>query len=131
MYIYLCLNPDDIVTDIMVTEYQMIHTERIQYDVADYSLIGKLYDRELGTFTDVPVYVSNEVTKLCFRQRFTLSELTSIYNSRGDDIVIDIFLDNLAVSEYVDLNDPDTQNGIGYLYNTGHLTYERMLEILE
>ena len=129
-YIYLCLDQNDIVAGIMVTEYQMIHNERILWDVADYTLIGKLYNRNDNTFSDAPVIVDNTCTRLEFRQKFTLNELSAIYEARNTDIVINIFLDDLSVSEFIDMNDPDTQNGLGYLYNSGYITYERMLEIL-
>ena len=127
-YIYLVLNQDSIVSDIMITEYPMIHPERIPVDIADYTLVGKLYNID-GTFSDVDIVEAYEISRLEFRQRFTLGELTAIYNS--NDIVITIFLDDVNVSEFIDMNDIDTQNGLGYLYNTGYITYERMLEILE
>lgn len=142
--IYLCVNSNNVVTDIMVTEYEMKHPERIPWDIADYALIGKklnrcgtfdicnkiLCDNSCTTSDYTPTTRNNILSRLEFRQKFTLEEFTVIYNARNTDIVINIFLDDLAVSEIVDLDYPATQNGIGYLYNAGYITYERMLEIL-
>jgi len=130
IYIYAALNQDDIVYDIMETEYEMVHPERIPITVADYTLVGKKYNRDDKTYSEVPSVEIREVSKLEFRKRFTLEELTTIYNSRSTDVVIDIFLDDLAASEYIDLNYPDIQNGLGYLYSKGYITLDRMNEIL-
>jgi hypothetical protein len=129
--IYLCVNKDDIITDIMVTDYEMIHPERIEWSVADYTLKGKLYNRVTGLTEDAPPPAPQSIfTKLEFRQKFTLAELTAIYNAESTDVIVKIFLDDLKVSEFVDTNDAATQNGIGYLYNAAYITYERMIEIL-
>ena len=128
--IYLCMNQNDIIVEIMVTDYVMIHPERIEWDVADYTLKGKKYNRETGLTEDMPVVVKCEFTKLEFRQRFTLAELTTIYGAVETDTVVRIIMDDLTVSEFIDTCDIATQNGIGYLYQTGIITYDRMLEIL-
>lgn len=128
--IYLCLNTEDLITGIMVTDYEMIHNERIEWPIADYTLVGKKYNRVTGLTEDVPPFVEHIFTKLEFRQRFTLAELTAIYAYIDNDVVLRIIMDNLNVSEFVDVNDPATQEGIGYLFQAGYITYERMNEIL-
>lgn len=128
--IYLCLNNEDTIIDIMVTEYEMIHPERIEWTIADYTLIGDKYNRDTQLVEAVEPVKDCVYTKLEFRQKFTLAELTAIYNAEATDVIIKIFLDDLKVSEYVDTCDVATQNGIGYLYNAGYITYERMLELL-
>ena len=129
--IYLCLNQEDTIVEIMVTDYVMIHPERIEWDVADYTLVGKKYNRDTGLTEDIPPHVNHEFTKLEFRQKFTLAELTAIYGAVETDTVVRIIMDDLQVSEFIDTEDIATQNGIGYLYQAGIITYERMLEILE
>ena len=128
--IYLCLDNDDRIIDIMTTDYEMIHPERIPWDVADFTIVGDKYNRITGLVEAVAPEPETIYTKLKFRQRFTLEELTSIYTAEATDIIIKIFLDDLSASEFIDLSDINTQNGIGYLFNAGYITYERMLEIL-
>lgn len=129
-YIYLCLNSEDRIVDVMVTEYQMIHNERIEWNVADYTQIGNKYNRSTGQIEPITPEPEHQFTKLEFRHKFTLEELTTIYNAESTDPVIKIFLDDLKVADFICTNDVATQNGIGYLYNAGYITYDRMVEIL-
>ena len=128
--IYLCLNKNDIVTGIMITDYSMIHPERYEWTIADYTLIGKQFDKVNETFSDPAPKIQTEFTRLEFRHKFTLAEMSDIYAAEDLDPVIKIILDDLSVAELINTADPATQNGIGYLYNSGYLTYERMQEIL-
>lgn len=129
-FVYLCLNANDIIIDIMVTDYSMIHPERIEWDVADYTQIGNKYNKITGLVEIVTKQPQTVFSKLEFRQRFNLDELTTIYGVEDIDPVIKIFMDDLRVADHIDTTHIMTQNAMGYLYNKGHITYERMLEIL-
>ena len=129
--IYLCLNEMDIITDVINVDYTIVgDTTKIEWDTWDKSYIGYWYDRSDGIIKENPYPDPVILTKLQFRQKFTLSELTTIYGAIDTDIVVRIFLDDLAVASEVNMSDQQTLNGIGYLYNNGYITYERMIEII-
>ena len=128
--IYLCIDSGDRIIDIMTTDYEMVHPERIPWDIADFTLIGDKYNKITGLVEPITPEPETIFTKLKFRQKFTLEELSGIYTAESTDVIIKIFLDDLSASEFIDLADVNTQNGIGYLFNAGYITYERMLEIL-
>lgn len=68
------------------------------------------------------------LTKLLFLNRFTMTERVAIRAST-DPIVIDI-LSLLEIAEYVDVNDQNTMQGVGYLAMIGLIANERVAEIL-
>ena len=128
--IYLCLNKDDIIVDIMVTDYEMIHDCRIPWPVADYTQKGNKYNRDTQLIEEVVPTPPCVFSKLEFREKFTLAELTGMYNAVDTDVVVKIIIDDLKISDEIDTCHPALLNGIGYLYQAGYLTYERMMEIL-
>ncbi len=67
-------------------------------------------------------------TKLQFLSRLTIGERMAIRAST-DPVVNDI-MSLLDVAEYISTNDPNTIQGIQYLYSVGLLTVERMTEVL-
>ena len=68
------------------------------------------------------------LTKLAFLNRFTMSERMSIRAST-DPIVFDI-MNLLQNAEYVNVNDQNTMQGVGYLAMIGLIANERVAEIL-
>lgn len=70
------------------------------------------------------------VTRLEFRNRFSLAEKTLIYSAAQSDVRIRIFLDDLMASEEVDLDHASTKTGLALLAEAGLLTTARMREIL-
>jgi uncharacterized alkaline shock family protein YloU len=70
------------------------------------------------------------ITKLALRQRFTISELTAIYNAMNTIPIVKILMDNLMVSTFVDLSRPDTVAGLNVLVAYGLITSDRANTIL-
>lgn len=71
------------------------------------------------------------ISKLAFRQRITLEEKIAIYTAKKTNVILEVFLDDLAASQYVDLGRGDTRNGVLFLAQKGILTMKRALEILD
>jgi len=70
------------------------------------------------------------ITKLAFRQRFTVPEMIGIINAMNTNPVVRVLQENMNVATYVDLDRSDTIAGVQYLYSQGLLTLERMTAIL-
>lgn len=70
------------------------------------------------------------ITKLGFRQRFTLSEMTTIYNALSTNTMLKILMDNLSIATFVDLARSDTIQGVYYIASQGLITMERATQIL-
>ena len=68
------------------------------------------------------------LTKLNFLNRFTMSERVTIRAS-SDPVVKDI-MNLLEVADYVDVTDPNTVQGVGYLSAVGLIQSSRIAEIL-
>jgi hypothetical protein len=68
------------------------------------------------------------LSKREFLTRFTLSERIAIRESTNP-VVIDI-RNLLDLAEFVRLNDPETQQSVGYLASIGLVSAQRMQEIL-
>lgn len=71
-----------------------------------------------------------KITKLAFRNRFTLSEKISIVNTKKTDPVVEVLFDDLLVSTYIDLERQDLHDGVAYLVSISVLTQQRADEIL-
>jgi hypothetical protein len=71
------------------------------------------------------------ISKLAFRQRLLIQEKIKIYTARKTNIVIDIFLDDVAASTYIDLGRKDTRDGVGYLVQIDCLNPVRAQQILD
>lgn len=72
----------------------------------------------------------NVMSKLEFTERFTLAELTAIYTAAKTEVLVEVFLDKLKLSEVVDVSHPDMIAGIQAFVQMGLLTEERAGEIL-
>ena len=71
-----------------------------------------------------------QITRLAFRQRFTLAEKVAIETAAETDATTRVMLKDQEAASYIDLNRQDTINGINYLVSEGHLTAARGEEIL-
>lgn len=91
-------------------------------------IIPDLNTSQWDEATESLVSDTSMITKLTFLNRFTMSERMAIRSST-DPIVLDI-MNLLEIAEYVDVNDQNTMQGVGYLAMTGLLTNERVAEIL-
>lgn len=70
------------------------------------------------------------VTILAFLQRFTLGERLSIRAARASDAVVDDFMSMVDAATFIDLDRPDTEQGVAYLVSKEHVTAERAETIL-
>lgn len=125
-----------IVNDNVVTEIKTINPEdysslicQIAVDITDSSPVpevGWKFDgsKLIGTPT------SSKITRLAMRQRFTTSEMLAIYTAAKTNVFFQLLLDNLSVATFIDLQRPDTIQGIMALVQSGILTAERANEIL-
>jgi hypothetical protein len=105
-----------------IPEYEtMCGVEEFQSVSIGDSVIDGIYVNKNG----IP---SHCVTKLAFMNKFTLQELGAIESSL--DPIVKVLQRQQAIAEFIDLSDPKTAEGIGYLVMIGILTSTRMNEIL-
>jgi hypothetical protein len=71
-----------------------------------------------------------KLTRLQFRSRFTSSEKAVIYSAADASISVKIWLDDLAVAEFIDLSDPSTIAAVQGLEAAGLISAGRATEIL-
>lgn len=79
---------------------------------------------------DAAAAQSKVMSKLKFTERFTLDELAAIYTAAKTEVLVEVFLDKLKLSEVVDVSHPDMIAGIQAFVQMGLLTEERAGEIL-
>jgi len=77
----------------------------------------------------VPVPISI-ITRLAFRNRFTMAEKQGIYTAAETSVDIRIFLDDIAVASDIDLADSQTVSGVESLETAGLISAGRAAEIL-
>jgi hypothetical protein len=70
------------------------------------------------------------LTKLQFMNRFTATERIAVRELAKTNLMIDDFMQLLALAEEVNLDDITTQQAIGYLTQLGIFTPDRMTAIL-
>lgn len=71
-----------------------------------------------------------KLTKLKFRLRFTVPELVGVFMASASNPMLQLLLSNQAIADYVDLLDPVTIAGVGYIESLGLITADRMNAIL-
>ena len=87
---------------------------------------GLIFTDQLGN----QISSSSQITRLAFRQRFTLPEMVGIQAASQNDLVLSVLLDNLKVATFIDLKRQDTIQGVYYLVQQGLISLERAQEIL-
>lgn len=73
---------------------------------------------------------SKKITRLGLRNRLTFTELVTLTTAAKSNAAVQVLLDNLAASTYVDLSRPDTIGAMQMLVGAGLLTAQRGNEIL-
>lgn len=79
----------------------------------------------------VVLMANRKLTRLAFRRRFTQAERESIYTAASTQPAIQVFLDDIMVAEFVDLDDPGLISGVQQLEAVGLLASGRALEVLD
>ena len=119
------------IVEIEETDYaQYARANELAIDVTDMypePAVGWVFDQNKLVNPSGPYMI---ITKLALRQRFTIPELAAIQTALKTNVVLEILMDNLKVATFIDLNRPDTQDGIMYLVSQGLLTLERANQIL-
>lgn len=93
------------------------------------------------TEVSVPIMESRRITKLAFRNRFTVAEKITLELASIDDInapaqtrqlsaALRVYMKDLETASFVDLERSDTQAGVLQLATVGLLTAERANSIL-
>ena len=72
-----------------------------------------------------------EISRLKFTERFTMDELVGIYTAAKTEVLVEVFLDKLKLSETVDVTHQDMIAGVGALVLMGLLTEDRGEEVLQ
>ncbi|MDD3675221.1 hypothetical protein [Thauera propionica] len=70
------------------------------------------------------------LTKLQFLNRFTNEELAAVYTAAKTNVLIEVFLDKLKLAQEVNLDDPQTVDGLQALAAAGLLSEARVQEVL-
>lgn len=72
------------------------------------------------------------ITRLAFRNRFTMSEKAVLYTAAAtpQGVGLKVYLDDLAAATFVDLSRADTIASVNYLATLGIITSARATEIL-
>ncbi|MBQ1784629.1 MAG: hypothetical protein II007_13365 [Gammaproteobacteria bacterium] len=94
----------------------------------DFSVAGKQYDPLANSWSVISYSapVIRRISKVAFRNRFTLAEKVDIYTAAKTDPMVQIMMDDIAaVTTGVDLDFPSLSDGLGYLVQLGILTAER------
>jgi len=79
----------------------------------------------------VPTYPPPRIlSRLEFRNRFTMEEKVAIYTAAATDVTIAVWLDDLASAENVDLDSTLTQQGVQGLVTLGLISESRRDQIL-
>lgn len=73
---------------------------------------------------------ASSITKLAFRNRFTIAEKTALYEAAKTEVEVQIYLDDIQAATYIDLSRPDTIAGVQQLEALGVLAEGRAAEIL-
>lgn len=98
---------------------------------SDPSPLGKKWNG--STWEDVPEPEPEPIrilTKLQFRNRFTMEEKAALYTAAEANVMLRIFLDDLNAAESIDLDDPATVFGVNTLEQVGIIGVGRAVEIL-
>ena len=109
----------------------------------DETLLGTTYNAEAGTFDPpAPAPQVRRITKLAFRQRFTQAERVAIEIASLDDpaasaparqqaAALRVYLADVNVATYIDLDRADTVAGVQALEAAGLLAAGRAAQVLE
>jgi hypothetical protein len=129
----------------LVVDVQNLTDEEIQAIVGQYQQLVNIENENpqpgIGWRFDVSHFepplgqdghVTMIITRLAFRNRFTMAEKAALYTVAGTapGIGLKVYLDDLASATFVDLSRTDTINSVNYLATLGIITPARAAAIL-
>lgn len=118
-------------TDEQVEEKGLLYQNVILVDnLTPPAQIGWLFDGNKLHPADGVAVSSKKITRLSFRNRFTLQEKGAIYTVAKTNVGIQVWLDDLAAATFVDLARADTIATVNQLAAYGFITSARAAEIL-
>jgi hypothetical protein len=122
--------------EILDQDGQVINTVRADQAFVDARYPGKwrLIEEEEAEEPAAPIPTEFKprriLTRLAFRNRFTAEEKATLYTVAKENVIIQIFLDDLQAAEEVDLDDMALVAGIDLLETSGLIDKGRAAEIL-
>ncbi len=106
-------------------------TDPLMIEISEYdeSIMGKKWEN--GQFVAVEAPKRKQLTRYEFRSQFTFEEQVAITLAAKSDVVIEVFMKSMEVAEAVNLDYPETAQGLTYLVKSGLITQEKMDNILK
>ena len=124
------------VCDIQPQDYGLYTNCQAAIDVTDIvprPQVGWLFNGST-LYPDISSIPNTRITKLAFRQRFTVTEMTGLiaasFAQTPQGYFLQYLMGNLQVATYIDLARSDTQAAIQALVGMGLLTQNRAIQIL-
>lgn len=71
------------------------------------------------------------LSKLSFRNRFTLEEKVALEEARASNAMLRVFLDDISSADFIDLEDEAVITGVTFLETDGLIAAGRSKEILQ
>ena len=100
----------------------------INTDLPLQQLIGmKWVDENTVIPTEI---LRTRLTRLEFRNQFTMAEKQALYTAAQSNVDVQIFLDDVNAAEYIETSDAATVAGLDALVSAGLLTQARADEVL-
>jgi hypothetical protein len=120
-----------VVVGIQQSTSPVIADDLIEVPEYDEDFIGRSWDGEnFGDHVPPEPISRTRLTRLEFRNRFTVAEKEAIYTAAETVISVRIWLDDLAAAEYIELTDTNTIASVDGLASAGLISESRVSEIL-
>ena len=72
-----------------------------------------------------------QLTRYEFRSLFDFNEQVAITTAAKSDVAVEVFMKSMEVAEVINLDYPETAQGLGYLVSLGLIKQEKMDNILK
>lgn len=128
---YAEINNDSVCIGISKLGGQVASAKMIPIDTYDTTLMGKKWNGVKFVVSDIPVAKRKLLTRYEFRQLFTFDEQIAITTAAKTDIVVEVFMKSMEVAEIINLDYPETAQGLAYLVSLGLITEKKMNDILK
>lgn len=115
-----------ILKDGVVTHYQP-YDPNTQQPWADAAAAEAWAKAEIKSMQGV---LSRKITTLAFVRRFNIAEHAAIMAATGVDPVVRAIYERVVLAKFIDLEDPDVEQGLEYYVSKNLITEERLIEIL-
>jgi len=103
-------------------------------NMATHEMVNPVYtiggDDVSVTYTIQPRKGQTIYTAREFRNRFTQAEKIDLYTKANDDVMLKIFIDELNATTVVDVEFPETIQGMQYLIVKGVISQDRCNELM-